>query len=54
MTQKEITETTMFINTLGYYQCFEPVKAWFKWDEKTTLANLKFVYEEVIKKDNLE
>ena len=54
MTQKEITETAIFINTLGYYQCYEAVKEWFKWDEKTALANLKFVYEEVIKKDKLK
>jgi hypothetical protein len=49
MSKKEITQTIMFINTLGYYQCYDAVKEWFKWDDKTTLINLKFVFEEVMK-----
>ena len=53
MTQKEITQTIMFINTLGYYQCYEAVREWFKWDDKTTKTNLKFVLEEVIKKQTI-
>ena len=53
MSKEEITQTIMFINTLGYYQCYEAVKEWFKWDDRTTKSNLKFVFEEVIKKQNI-
>ena len=53
MSDKEITQTIIFINSLGYYQCYEAVKAWFKWDDKTTKTNLKFVFEEVIKKQTI-
>ncbi len=53
MSKEEITQTIMFINTLGYYQCYEAVKEWFKWDDRTTKSNLKFVFEEVIKKQSL-
>jgi hypothetical protein len=42
MSEKEITQTIMFINTLGYYQCYDAVKEWFKWDDKTTKENIKF------------
>ena len=50
MSKKEITQTIMFINTLGYYQCYDAVKEWFKWDDKTTKENIKFVFNEKIKK----
>ena len=50
MSEKEITQTIMFINTLGYYQCYDAVKEWFKWDDKTTKENIKFVFNEKIKK----
>ena len=50
MTSKEISETVVFINTLGYYQCVEPVKEWFKWDQETALVNIRFVYDTIIKK----
>tara|TARA_R110000824_G_C14877694_1_gene643018 strand:+ start:417 stop:629 length:213 start_codon:yes stop_codon:yes gene_type:complete len=53
MSEKEITQTIMFINTLGYYQCYGAVKKWFKWDDKTTNTNLKFVFDKVIKKENI-
>jgi len=45
MSKKEITQTIMFINTLGYYQCYEAVKEWFKWDDRTTKTKLKSVLE---------
>lgn len=43
----------MFINTLGYYQCFGAVKEWFTWDDKTTQVNLKFVMDQM-NKENLK
>ncbi len=54
MSEKEITQTIMFINTLGYYQCYDAVKEWFKWDDKTTKENIKFVFNEKIKKRSME
>jgi hypothetical protein len=43
LSEEEIKQVKLFIDTLGYYQCFEPVKNHFKWDDETTKNNLTFV-----------
>jgi len=52
MNKEEIKQTIIFINTMGYYQCYDAVKEWFKWDDKTTKTNLKSVLEMINNKPN--
>lgn len=50
MNKEELEIVKEFINTFGYYQCFNAVQDWFKWDEKTTQANVKYALLEQNKK----
>ena len=53
MKKEEIEIVKEFINKFGYYQSFEPVQNWFKWDDVTTENNIKYALREQNIKNNI-